>query len=30
VDEKGIVTYVWVTDAPGTEPPYDEVKAALK
>jgi glutaredoxin-dependent peroxiredoxin len=30
VDEKGIVTYVWVTDTPGTEPPYEEVKAALK
>ena len=30
VDEKGIVTYVWITDTPGTEPPYDEVKAALK
>jgi glutaredoxin-dependent peroxiredoxin len=30
LDEKGTVTYVWSTDAPGTEPPYDEVKAALK
>ena len=30
IDEKGVVTYVWVTDAPGTEPPYEEVKAALK
>ena len=30
LDEKGVVKYVWVTDAPGTEPPYDEVKAALK
>lgn len=30
VDEKGVVTYVWVADAPGNEPPYDDVKAALK
>ena len=30
LDERGVVKYVWVTDAPGIEPPYDEVKAALK
>jgi peroxiredoxin len=30
LDEQGVVKYVWVTDAPATEPPYEEVKAALK
>jgi glutaredoxin-dependent peroxiredoxin len=30
VDEKGVITYVWETDAPATEPPYEEVKAAVK
>lgn len=30
VDEKGVVTYVWVADAAGNEPPYEDVKAALK
>lgn len=30
VDEQGVITYVWVTDTPGQEPPYDEVKAAAK
>lgn len=30
IDGQGVVTYAWVTDAPGTEPPYDEIKAALK
>lgn len=30
LDEQGVVKYVWVTEAPATEPPYEEVKAALK
>ncbi len=30
LDEQGVVTYVWVADAAGNEPPYDDVKAALK
>ena len=30
LDGKGVVTYAWITDAPGTEPPYDEIQAALK
>jgi peroxiredoxin len=30
INEQGVVTYVWATDAPATEPPYEEVKAALK
>jgi glutaredoxin-dependent peroxiredoxin len=30
VDEKGVITYVWVAEAPGNEPPYEEVKAAVK
>lgn len=29
LDAKGTVKYVWITENPGTEPPYDEVKAAL-
>jgi peroxiredoxin len=29
LDEKGTVTYVWVTENPGTEPDYTEVKKAL-
>lgn len=29
VDELGVVKYRWVTDAPGTEPPYEEVQRAL-
>lgn len=29
IDEKGKITYAWVTDAPGVEPPYDEVKKAV-
>ena len=30
LDGQGVVTYVWMTDTPATEPPYEEVKAALK
>jgi peroxiredoxin len=30
LDGKGVVKYVWVTDTPGTEPPYDEIQKALK
>lgn len=30
VDEQGVVTYMWVAEAAGNEPPYDDVKAALK
>ncbi len=29
IDEKGVVKYAWVSDAPGVEPPYDEVKKAV-
>ena len=29
VDEKGTVKYSWVSDSPGNEPPYDEVKKAV-
>jgi len=29
LDEKGVVTYLWVTENPGTEPDYAEVKKAL-
>jgi glutaredoxin-dependent peroxiredoxin len=29
IDEKGIVKYGWVSDTPGVEPPYDEVKKAV-
>ncbi len=29
LDAQGNVKYVWVSDDPGKEPPYDEVKAAL-
>jgi peroxiredoxin len=29
LDEKGSVTYVWVTDNPGTEPDYAAVRNAL-
>jgi glutaredoxin-dependent peroxiredoxin len=28
IDEKGVVKYAWVSDTPGVEPPYDEVKKA--
>ncbi len=29
LDGKGIVKYAWVSDDPGVEPPYEEVKKAL-
>jgi peroxiredoxin len=29
VDGRGILRYKWVTDAPGEEPPYDQVISAL-
>ena len=29
LDATGTVRYAWITDNPGQEPPYDEVKAAL-
>jgi len=29
LDRKGILRYRWVGDAPGEEPPYDEVMASL-
>lgn len=28
LDAQGVVKYCWVTEAPGTEPPYDEVQKA--
>ena len=30
LDGKGVIKYVWVTDTPGNEPPYDEIQKALK
>lgn len=30
IDGTGTVTYAWVSENPGIEPPYDEVKKALK
>ena len=30
VDENGIIRYKWVTENPGVEPPYDELKKSLK
>lgn len=30
LDGKGVVRYTWVTDTPGTEPPYEEIQRALK
>ena len=30
LDAQGVVRYVWISDNPGVEPPYDEVSAALK
>jgi peroxiredoxin len=30
VDENGIIRYKWVTENPGVEPPYDELKQSLK
>jgi peroxiredoxin len=29
LDPQGVVRYAWITDNPGQEPPYDEVKSAL-
>ncbi|MDP1675387.1 MAG: peroxiredoxin [Bacteroidota bacterium] len=29
IDANGIVTYVWISETPGIEPPYDEVKKAI-
>jgi peroxiredoxin len=29
LDAKGTVRYVWITDNPGIEPPYDEIPKAL-
>jgi peroxiredoxin len=29
LDKAGVVKYVWITDNPGVEPPYDEVNKAL-
>ncbi len=29
LDNNGIVKYAWITDNPGTEPPYDEINKAL-
>jgi peroxiredoxin len=30
LDKNGKVAYVWLSDAPGQEPPYDEVQAAVQ
>ncbi|MEW6511548.1 MAG: peroxiredoxin [Bacteroidota bacterium] len=29
LDAKGIVRYVWISDIPGVEPPYEEITRAL-
>ncbi len=29
LDAKGVVRYVWISENPANEPPYDEVKAAV-
>ena len=29
IDTNGTVTYAWISDNPGVEPPYDEVKKAV-
>lgn len=29
LDGDGVVTYRWISETPGTEPPYDEIEAAL-
>ncbi len=29
LDAKGMVKYAWITDNPGVEPPYEEVKKAV-
>ncbi len=30
INEQGVVTYAWISENPGVEPPYDEVKNAVK
>lgn len=30
IDEQGTVTFAWVSENPGVEPPYDELKKAVK
>jgi glutaredoxin-dependent peroxiredoxin len=30
LDGSGVVKYVWITDTPGVEPPYEEISKALK
>jgi peroxiredoxin len=30
VDADGLITYAWVSEDPGKQPPYDEVKAAVE
>jgi len=30
LDKNGTVTYAWVSDTPGQEPPYDQVQAAAQ
>ena len=30
LDKNGRIVYSWITDTPGTEPPYDEVQAAVQ
>ena len=30
LDQRGILRYKWVTDAPGNEPPYEEVTRAVQ
>ena len=30
IDDKGTITYRWLADEPGEEPPYDEVEAAVE
>jgi glutaredoxin-dependent peroxiredoxin len=29
LDKNGVVSYVWVSENPGVEPPYEEIKKAL-
>ncbi len=30
VDKEGVIRYRWVTENPGVEPPYDEIKSSLE
>ncbi len=30
IDEQGTVTFAWISENPGVEPPYDELKKAVK